>query len=132
MLRPELLPLGAAGLCLGLERGCLRLLRRGQHRVDLRPQVGHLLHPLLGGLAFGLGQPGSGGLVADLVGDIDLVPGSHSIDQLKHTTGYVPGLEEGVQALDSIGAPKIRKLPPPVDAPSTTGQAAEAAAAGAR
>jgi outer membrane protein len=68
----------------------------------------------------------------DLVGDIDLVPGSHDIGQLKRTTGYIPGVDEGVQAIDSIGAPKIHKLPPPVDAPITTGQAAEAAAAGRR
>lgn len=65
----------------------------------------------------------------DLVGDIDLAPGGHAIGQLKHATGYIPGLEEGVSAIDSIGAPKIRKLPPPVDAPITTGQAAEAAEA---
>jgi outer membrane protein len=68
----------------------------------------------------------------DLVADIDLVPGSHAVGQLRHTTGYIPGLEDAVQAIDSIGAPSIRKLPPPVDAPITTGQAAEAAAAGAR
>ena len=66
----------------------------------------------------------------DLVADIELQPGSHAIAQLKHTTGYVPGLEDAVSALDAIGQPKVRKLPPPVDAPITTGQAAEARAAG--
>jgi outer membrane protein len=66
----------------------------------------------------------------DLVADIELQPGSHAVSQLKHATGYVPGVEDAVQALDSIGAAKVHKLPPPVDAPITTGQSNEARSSG--
>ena len=64
----------------------------------------------------------------NLVAGIDQSPGGHSFDQLKHTLGYVPGVEDGVSALDSIGARPIDRRPPPVDAPLTTGHAASAAA----
>src|SRR6185312_9730261 len=64
MLGLELLPLLPAGLLLRFHRGHLRLLRRGQHVVDLCADVGHLLHASGGGGAFGLGQRSGGGLVA--------------------------------------------------------------------
>ena len=59
----------------------------------------------------------------DLVAGIDQLPGGHSLGQLKHTLGYVPGVEEGVGALDSIGSHPVVRQPPPVDAPISTGPA---------
>jgi outer membrane protein len=57
----------------------------------------------------------------NLVAGIDTLPGGHSFEQLKHTMGYVPGVDEGVGALDSIGSQ------PPLDAPISTGPASAAA-----
>ncbi len=58
----------------------------------------------------------------NLVPAIVLEPGSHSVEQLKRAFGYIPVLEEGVSALDSVGGPKVRPLPPKVDAPISTSQ----------
>ena len=65
----------------------------------------------------------------NLVPDVDQLPGGHSFGQLKHAFGYLPPWENVVSSLDSVAGPDIRKAPPPVDAPITTGRAAEAAAA---
>ncbi len=66
----------------------------------------------------------------NLVAGIDQLPGGHSFEQLKHAWGYLPGVEEGVSALDSIGSRPISRQPPPVDAPiSTSPSAAPAPAA---
>ena len=60
----------------------------------------------------------------NLVEGLDVQPGGHSFNQLKHTYGYVGVLEEGVQALDSVGAAgHIEKTPPPVDRPISTAPA---------
>ena len=55
----------------------------------------------------------------NLVPGITEEPGGHSFNQLKHAFGYVP-VEEGVQALDSLGQRSIKQLPAPVDAPIVT------------
>jgi outer membrane protein len=55
-----------------------------------------------------------------LVPDLKTDPGGHSFNQLKHSFGYVPLLEDDVEALDSIGQKKIRQLPAPVNAPIAT------------
>jgi len=57
----------------------------------------------------------------NLVPGISEEPGGHSFNQLKHAFGYVPGVEDGVQTLDSIGQRSIKQLPAPVDAPIITG-----------
>jgi outer membrane protein len=59
----------------------------------------------------------------NLVAGIDQLPGGHSFGQLKHTLGYVPGVEEGVGAVDAIGSHGVVRQPPPVDAPISTGPA---------
>ncbi len=59
----------------------------------------------------------------NLVADIKPQPGSHSTEQLKRAFGYIPVLEEGVSALDSIGGPSVHRLPPKVDAPISTSKA---------
>ncbi len=59
----------------------------------------------------------------NLVPGIDGQPGSHSFEQLKHAPGYVPGVDEVVPAIDSIGSKGVRTLPPEADAPITTGSA---------
>jgi outer membrane protein len=56
-----------------------------------------------------------------LLPGIALDPGGHSFSQLRRTTGYVPGLQEVVSAIDSAGAKSVVKAPPPADAPITTG-----------
>ena len=58
----------------------------------------------------------------DIAPQVALEEGGHSFEQLKHTFGYVPGVEDGVSALDSLGAPTIVRAPPAVDAPITTGK----------
>ncbi len=58
----------------------------------------------------------------DIAPQVALEEGGHSFEQLKHTFGYVPGVEDGVSTLDSIGAPTIRRAPQAVDAPITTGK----------
>jgi len=65
----------------------------------------------------------------NLVADIQPQPGGHSFDQLKHAWGYTPGLEEAVQAVDSIGGRTIDRKPPAADAPLTTGPASTSAPA---
>jgi outer membrane protein len=65
----------------------------------------------------------------NLVAGVDQLPGGHSLGQLKHAWGYVPGLEDGVGVVDSIGSRGIDKRPPAVDAPITTNGAAAAAPA---
>jgi outer membrane protein len=55
-----------------------------------------------------------------LVPGIALDPGGHSFNQLKHAFGYIPLLEDDVEVLDSIGQPKIKTLPAPVNAPIVT------------
>ena len=57
----------------------------------------------------------------DLAPQLALEEGGHSFEQLKHTFGYVPGVEEGVSGLDSVGARGIVRAPPRLDAPITTG-----------
>ncbi len=62
----------------------------------------------------------------DLAPQVARLDGGHPFGELKRTFGYLPGVEEGVSAIDSIGAPRIDRRPPPVDAPITTGVTAEA------
>jgi outer membrane protein len=59
----------------------------------------------------------------NLVPGIENLPGGHSFEQLKHAPGYVPGVDEAVSAIDSIGHKDIIRLPAKVDAPITTGRA---------
>jgi outer membrane protein len=59
----------------------------------------------------------------NLVPGIENLPGGHSFDQLKHAPGYVPGIDEAVSAIDSIGHKDIIRLAPKVDQPITTGRA---------
>ena len=54
---------------------------------------------------------------------IENLEGGHSFEQLKHAPGYVPGIDEAVSAIDSIGHKAISRLPPKVDAPIATGPA---------
>ena len=68
----------------------------------------------------------------NLVPGIDSEPGSHSFNQLKHAPGYVPGVDEAVSGIDSIGAKGVRQLPPEADAPIATGSAADARPPGAQ
>ena len=68
----------------------------------------------------------------NLVPGIDGEPGSHSFNQLKHATGYVPGVDEVVPAIDSIGSKGVRQLAPEVDAPIATGSSADARPPGAQ
>ncbi len=68
----------------------------------------------------------------NLVPGIDGEPGSHSFNQLKHATGYVPGVDQVVPAIDSIGSKGVRQLPPEVDAPIATGSSADARPPGAQ
>ena len=67
----------------------------------------------------------------NLVPGIDAALGSHSFEQLKRAPGYVPGVDETISGVDSIGAKDIKRLAPPVDAPVSTGAPA-AAPPGAR
>jgi outer membrane protein len=67
----------------------------------------------------------------NLVAGIDVQQGSHTFNQLKHAPGYVPGVDEAVGAIDSIGAKSVRELPPEVDQPIATGSP-DAAAPGAQ
>ena len=59
----------------------------------------------------------------NLVPGIENLPGGHSFEQLKHAPGYVPGVDEAVSAIDSIGHNDVIRLPAKVDAPITTGHA---------
>ena len=68
----------------------------------------------------------------NLVPGIDGQPGSHSFEQLKRAPGYVPGIDEAVSGIDSIGSKAVRTLPPEVDAPITTGSSPDARPPGAR
>ncbi len=56
-----------------------------------------------------------------LLPGVTLEPGGHSFDELKHTSGYVPGLDEALSTVDSLGIHDIKKAPPPADAPIATG-----------
>ena len=47
-------------------------------------------------------------------------PSGHSFNQLKHAFGYVPILEDDVEALDSIGQHRVKRLPEPVNGPIVT------------
>ena len=67
-------------------------------------------------------------MARNLVPGVDEDPGGHSFQTLSHAPGYVPGLQEATQALDSIGSKQIHRAAPPVDAPITTSPAAEAPA----
>ena len=67
----------------------------------------------------------------NLVPGIDGEPGSHSFNQLKHAPGYVPGVDEAVSGIDSIGSKGVRQLPPEVDAPIATGSPADTRPPGA-
>ena len=69
--------------------------------------------------------------VKNLVPGIDSDLGVHSFDQLKHAPGYVPGIDETITAIDSIGHASVRTLPPEVDRPIATG-AQDAAPPGAQ
>ena len=57
----------------------------------------------------------------NLVPGIENQIGGHSFDQLKHAPGYVPGVDEAVSAIDSIGHKGVRTLPAEVDKPIATG-----------
>ena len=57
----------------------------------------------------------------NLVPGIDSDLGVHSFDQLKHAPGYVPGVDEAVSSIDSIGHKGVRTLPPELDKPIATG-----------
>ena len=59
----------------------------------------------------------------NLVPGIENLPGGHSFEQLKHAPGYVPGIDEAVSTIDSIGSSRVVRLPPKVDEPMTTGPA---------
>lgn len=56
-----------------------------------------------------------------LLPGVAIEPGGHSFRELDHATGYVPGIDEAVSALDSIGSGKVKAAPPPADAPIATG-----------
>jgi outer membrane protein len=57
----------------------------------------------------------------NLVPGITVEPGGHSFSQLAHAPGYVPGVDEAVTALDSIGHKTVHDLPPELDKPISTG-----------
>jgi outer membrane protein len=57
----------------------------------------------------------------NLVPGIDRELGSHTFEQLKRAPGYVPGVDEAVSAIDSIGHKGVRTLPAEVDRPIATG-----------
>ena len=57
----------------------------------------------------------------NLVPGIENLPGGHSFEQLKHAPGYVPGIDEAVSTIDSIGSKRVARLPPKVDEPIATG-----------
>jgi outer membrane protein len=58
-----------------------------------------------------------------LLPGVAVEPGGHSFGQLKHTSGYVPVLQEVVSTVDSFGHLGLQKAPPPADAPIATGPA---------
>ena len=62
----------------------------------------------------------------NLVPGIENLPGGHSFEQLKHAPGYVPGIDEAVSTIDSVGSKQVARLPPKVDEPIATGPAAAA------
>jgi outer membrane protein len=47
-------------------------------------------------------------------------PGGRSFTQLKRAPGYIPVVEDGVRALDSIGQRSIQRLPAPIGGPIIT------------
>ena len=67
----------------------------------------------------------------NLVPGIENNPGGHSFEQLKRAPGYVPGVDEAVSAIDSIGHSGVRTLPAELDKPIATGNA-DAAPPGAQ
>ncbi len=68
----------------------------------------------------------------NLVPGIENLPGGHSFEQLKHAPGYVPGIDEAVSTIDSIGSKQVARLPPKVDQPIATGPADAAPPGAAR